>query len=95
MGESSESTSLLSDPPLECVELISLSLVSLPSYVDQGTAAANNLTYSNFDTFVMRADYEKVVQPGDRGRDSVRIASKKLYNDVSRVSFVFLDLLPS
>ncbi|KAL7411712.1 hypothetical protein BDY24DRAFT_416933 [Mrakia frigida] len=52
------------------------------NYVDQTTtAAANNLTYSNPNTFVMRADYQKVVQPGQRGRDSMRIASKKLYND--------------
>lgn len=51
------------------------------SYVDQGTAASNNYTYATPDTFVMRADDQKTVTGNDRGRDSVRIASKKLYND--------------
>lgn len=60
------------------------------SYVDQGTAAASNLTYSTVDTFVMRADDQKIVTSGQRGRDSVRIASKKLYNDVRPSSFLLL-----
>lgn len=40
------------------------------------------------DKFVMRADSTKVVFPGDRGRDSVRITSHKAYDD----SIMVLDL---
>ncbi|KAF7793951.1 hypothetical protein EIP86_005075 [Pleurotus ostreatoroseus] len=58
------------------------------NYVDQGTAVARNLTYATDTTFVMRADNQNVVQPGARGRDSVRISSWNAYAD----SVIVLDV---
>ncbi|KAG5640368.1 hypothetical protein DXG03_008893, partial [Asterophora parasitica] len=49
------------------------------NYVDAGTAASENLTYANGDTFILRADYKKTLTAGGPGRDSVRIQSNKQY----------------
>ncbi|WRT63876.1 uncharacterized protein IL334_000802 [Kwoniella shivajii] len=51
------------------------------NYVNQETAIARNLSYSNGDTFFMRADSTNVFDPSSRGRDSVRIHSKDTYTD--------------
>jgi hypothetical protein len=58
--------------------------------VDQSYAIAHNLTRATSSTFVMRADSTKVIpnDKGVRGRDSIRIASKKRYGD----SVLVLDL---
>ena len=45
-------------------------------------------TAAEGNSFVIRADDKKVVQNGDRGRDSVRITSHKQYSD----SVVVLDI---
>jgi hypothetical protein len=47
-------------------------------YVDKATALANNLTYSSHDTFILRADHNKVVS-GSGGRMSVRLQSHAQY----------------
>lgn len=49
------------------------------SYVDQAIAQASNLSHAGSDSFIMRADAVNVVGPTSRGRDSVRITSKKHY----------------
>ncbi|OCH84667.1 hypothetical protein OBBRIDRAFT_741233 [Obba rivulosa] len=51
------------------------------NYVDQISAISSNLSYAAASKFVMRADYTNVVGPDDRGRNSVRIISKKAYQD--------------
>jgi hypothetical protein len=48
-------------------------------YVDQGTALANNLTYANGDTFIIRVDYKTKLSSGGAGRKSVRLLSNKSY----------------
>ncbi|KDN39989.1 hypothetical protein RSAG8_08438, partial [Rhizoctonia solani AG-8 WAC10335] len=58
------------------------------NFVDQGYAESNNLTYASDSKFVMRADSINLVKPGSRGRDSIRISSKKYYED----SVLVLDL---
>jgi hypothetical protein len=47
-------------------------------YVDKATALSNNLTFSNRDTFILRADYRSVVSGGG-GRKSVRLESHAKY----------------
>lgn len=50
------------------------------NYVDQQTALAKNLTFVNDQTIIMRADSTTVISPQDqKGRDTVRIVSKKSY----------------
>ncbi|KAJ3531983.1 hypothetical protein NM688_g7492 [Phlebia brevispora] len=49
------------------------------NYVNESTALAENLTYANGDTLIMRADYWTVLDPDGPGRDSVRIRSLKTY----------------
>ncbi|PPQ94921.1 LOW QUALITY PROTEIN: hypothetical protein CVT25_004407 [Psilocybe cyanescens] len=49
------------------------------NYVDQDTSVAQNLTYANFDTFILRTDYTTVLSAEDPGRNSVRIRSKNTY----------------
>ncbi|KIY44374.1 glycoside hydrolase family 16 protein [Fistulina hepatica ATCC 64428] len=51
------------------------------NYVDVSTARARNLSFASEDTFVMRTDAERVVQPGARGRDSVRIRSRDTWEE--------------
>ncbi|CAE7052049.1 unnamed protein product, partial [Rhizoctonia solani] len=58
------------------------------NYVDQNYSQEKNLTFASDSKFVMRADSLNVVKPGSRGRDSIRISSKQLYED----SVVVLDL---
>ncbi|GLB34452.1 putative glycoside hydrolase family 16 protein [Lyophyllum shimeji] len=49
------------------------------NYVDRSTAQNRNLTYAAGDTFIMRADFTKTLDPDGPGRDSVRIRSKNVY----------------
>ena len=49
------------------------------NYVDQATALAQNLTYANGDTLILRADYWTTLDPNGPGRNSVRIQSNKQY----------------
>jgi hypothetical protein len=49
------------------------------NYVDRTTAVKDNLTYASWDTFIVRADYKKKLDPEGPGRDSVRIRSKKVW----------------
>ncbi|TFK32346.1 laminarinase [Crucibulum laeve] len=49
------------------------------NYVDAGTAASQNLTYSSGDHFVLRADSKKVLSASGAGRNSVRLQSNKAY----------------
>ncbi|RDB16836.1 putative glycosidase C21B10.07 [Hypsizygus marmoreus] len=58
------------------------------NYVDQPSALNSNLTYASDDKFIMRADAYQIVPPSARGRDSVRITSKKAYDE----SLIVLDL---
>ncbi|CAE6376808.1 unnamed protein product [Rhizoctonia solani] len=58
------------------------------NYVDQSFAQGNNLTFTSDSKFVMRADSVNLVKSGSRGRDSIRISSKKSYED----SVIVLDL---
>ncbi|RPD78818.1 hypothetical protein L226DRAFT_521027 [Lentinus tigrinus ALCF2SS1-7] len=58
------------------------------NYIDQPTALASNLTFASDDKFVMRADFQNVVQPPARGRNSIRIRSNKAYDE----AVVVLDL---
>ena len=54
------------------------------NYVDEATALQEGLAGVSQDglQFIMRADSSRVVQPTERGRDSVRIASKRVYDNV-------------
>ncbi|KAG8906923.1 hypothetical protein FRB99_005697 [Tulasnella sp. 403] len=54
------------------------------NYVNASTAIQKRLAYTSNGgrQFTMRADSTNSVQPGQRGRDSVRIASKDVYQDV-------------
>lgn len=47
--------------------------------MDQGTALADNLTYANGNTLILRADDKTVLNPSGPGRNSVRIRSVKTY----------------
>ncbi|WWC85982.1 uncharacterized protein L201_000853 [Kwoniella dendrophila CBS 6074] len=52
------------------------------NYVSQAEAKHKNLSYvSDHNTFVMRTDYHHKVEPGQRGRDSVRIESKENFDN--------------
>lgn len=43
------------------------------------TSILQNLTYGHHDTFILRTDFETVLQPDGPGRNSVRIRSKNTY----------------
>ncbi|KAJ7218123.1 glycoside hydrolase family 16 protein [Mycena pura] len=60
------------------------------NYVDKATAMATNLSLVSETTrnFIMRADTQNTVLPGQRGRNSVRITSPSAYGD----SVLLLDL---
>lgn len=58
------------------------------NYVDEETAKRTNLSYATDHKFVMQPDSTNVVQPGSRGRDSIRIMSQASYAD----SVIILDL---
>ena len=49
------------------------------NYVNQATALAQNLTYANGNTLIMRADDWSYLDPNGPGRSSVRIQSVKQY----------------
>ncbi|KAG8761818.1 hypothetical protein FRC12_009311 [Ceratobasidium sp. 428] len=49
------------------------------NYVNQATAVSQNLTYTDSDTLILRADHQKVLSASGPGRNSVRIQSKKQY----------------
>ncbi|KAF9817473.1 hypothetical protein IEO21_03430 [Rhodonia placenta] len=49
------------------------------TYVDQATALADNLTYANGDTLIMRCDDTTVLSADGPGRNSVRIKSNAQY----------------
>ncbi|KAF9558460.1 glycoside hydrolase family 16 protein [Agrocybe pediades] len=48
-------------------------------FLDQQTSKSRNLTYATSDTFILRADFQTVLDPRGPGRDSFRIKSKKSY----------------
>ncbi|KAJ7218231.1 glycoside hydrolase family 16 protein [Mycena haematopus] len=50
------------------------------NYVDQATAQSANLTFNSADTFILRTDFEAVLDPAGSGRNSVRISSKNAYS---------------
>ena len=58
------------------------------NYVDQPTAISRGLINTNNGIAYMGVDSTNIVQPGARGRDSVRIQSQKAYN----VGLFILDL---
>jgi len=47
------------------------------NYVDFNTAKAKNLTYTNDNTLILRADYTNIA--GSRGRDTFRAVSTRSY----------------
>ncbi|KAF9443774.1 glycoside hydrolase family 16 protein [Macrolepiota fuliginosa MF-IS2] len=49
------------------------------NYVDQATAAAQNLTFAGSSNSIIRADFKTVLDPNGPGRNSVRVRSKKTY----------------
>ncbi|PIL26823.1 hypothetical protein GSI_11084 [Ganoderma sinense ZZ0214-1] len=49
------------------------------NYVSQATALSKNLTFTNSNTLVIRADHTKTLSATGPGRDSVRLMSKKQY----------------
>jgi len=49
------------------------------NYVDQATSIKQNLTYASQDTFILRTDFQSVLNPNGTGRNSVRIRSKKTF----------------
>jgi len=49
------------------------------NYVDAGTAARENLTFSSGEHFIVRADFHKTLSPSGPGRDSVRLQSNNQY----------------
>ncbi|WVW81993.1 hypothetical protein I302_103998 [Kwoniella bestiolae CBS 10118] len=52
------------------------------NYVSETEARRKNLSYvSDHNTFVMRTDYHHRVEPGQRGRDSVRIESRDTFDN--------------
>ncbi|KAI0675187.1 concanavalin A-like lectin/glucanase domain-containing protein [Trametes maxima] len=58
------------------------------NYLSMLDSLNENLTYASDDKFIMRADFQKVVPPTARGRDSVRISSYRAYDE----SVAILDL---
>ncbi|KAI8972244.1 concanavalin A-like lectin/glucanase domain-containing protein [Trametes punicea] len=58
------------------------------NYLSQADSLNENLTYATENSFIMRADFQKIVPFGARGRDSVRISSLKAYDE----AVVVLDL---
>jgi hypothetical protein len=56
--------------------------------VDEPTALANNLTYANEDTFILRSDFTTVLAPTGPGRQSVRLMSNKQWS----TSVIVLDI---
>ncbi|KAG8706067.1 hypothetical protein FRC11_008536 [Ceratobasidium sp. 423] len=50
-------------------------------YVNQATAQSLNLTYANGNTFIIRADYTTTLSASGSGRRSVRIQSKKQWDN--------------
>lgn len=57
-------------------------------YVSIDEAVSSNLSYATDDKFIMRSDFTNIVDPSARGRKSVRIGSRKEYNDVRYPYFV-------
>jgi len=49
------------------------------NYVNAATAAAQNLTFTSSNTFIMRADHTTVLSASGPGRNSVRMQSNKQY----------------
>ncbi|KAL0062791.1 hypothetical protein AAF712_010329 [Marasmius tenuissimus] len=49
------------------------------NYVDAATARSQNLTYGSDDTFILRSDFNTVLNPSGAGRNSVRLSSKKQF----------------
>jgi len=64
------------------------------AYVDRATAVANNLTYANGNTFVLRADSTDVVGAGEAGRKSVRLVSLQTFQHHAAM-YVVLDPGPT
>ncbi|KAI0820011.1 concanavalin A-like lectin/glucanase domain-containing protein [Trametes gibbosa] len=58
------------------------------NYLSQTDSLNENLTYATDNKFIMRADFNNVVSPASRGRDSVRITSQRAYDE----AVVVLDL---
>ncbi|KAI0339815.1 hypothetical protein BDW22DRAFT_1431310 [Trametopsis cervina] len=58
------------------------------NYVDKDTAINKNLSQATDSKFYMRADSTNIVDPSARGRDSVRIASHRAYDE----SVIVLDV---
>ncbi|KAM5536441.1 hypothetical protein V8D89_009877 [Ganoderma adspersum] len=50
------------------------------NYLSQAAALARNLTYTNGDTLILRADSTTVLDPFGPGRDSFRLQSTRLYD---------------
>jgi len=59
--------------------LLTISSHLCSAYVDRATADANNLTYADGNTFVLRADSTNVVGAGESGRKSVRLVSLQTF----------------
>ena len=55
-------------------------MIYFRNYVDQATSIKQNLTYASQDTFILRTDFQSVLNPNGTGRDSVRIRSKKTFS---------------
>ncbi|KAH9475564.1 putative glycosidase C21B10.07 [Psilocybe cubensis] len=49
------------------------------NYVDEQTSRALNLTFASPDSFILRTDFENVLDPNGPGRNSVRIRSVNTY----------------
>nr|VWO94478.1 Mixed-linked glucanase [Ganoderma boninense] len=49
------------------------------NYVSQATALSKNLTFTNSNTLIIRADHTRTLSATGPGRDSVRMMSKKQY----------------
>lgn len=58
------------------------------TYVDSGTAAADNLTFATDDVFIMRADDTTVLTADDPGRKSVRITSVATFGSPSAIVYI-------
>ncbi|KAM5535333.1 hypothetical protein V8D89_011018 [Ganoderma adspersum] len=56
------------------------------NYVSQATALSKNLTFTNSNTLVIRADHTRTLSATGPGRDSVRLMSKKQYTKHVTVS---------
>lgn len=51
------------------------------NYVDAATAASQNLTFASSDTFILRADYQTVLNAYGPGRNSVRLVSNAQFTN--------------